>query len=80
MQTENVCYEVSTDKILSNIEQRCGHIFTYLSHEMSYERVIGVLLFQTAVNVADDWHYISSAQKMNHSIQNCFLELKLKSK
>lgn len=45
---------------------------------MSYERVIRVLLFQTAVNVAYHGYNISSAQEMNHSIQDCFLELKLK--
>lgn len=62
------------------IEQRCGNCFTYLSHEVSYQRVICVLFFQTAVDVADHWHHISAAKKMNHSIQNCFLKLKLQSK
>lgn len=58
--------------------KRFRSYFIYLSHEMPYQRVICVLLFQTAVNVTDHRDNISSAQKMNHSIQNCFLELELK--
>ena len=53
---------------------------TYLSNKVPDERIIRVLLFQTAVNITDDSNHITSTQQMYHSIQNCFLELELKMK
>ena len=53
---------------------------THLSNKVPDERIIRVLLLQTAVNITDDSNHITSTQQMYHSIQNCFLELELEMK
>lgn len=49
----------------------------YLCDKVSNEGDICVEFLQTFANVTDDWQHVSTAQKVNHSVQQGLLQLQL---